>query len=115
MSSLIETVLFVFGLVALGYACGVFGYLRPEIGDAVSEFAVRLALPLLLFRTMAQANFHGAAPWALWASYFFAVADGTAGDAKLVTTCPLVPFQMRNTLSCPPATTTRPSDVVSLA
>jgi predicted permease len=85
MSSLIETVLFVFGLVALGYACGVSGYLRPEIGDAVSEFAVRLALPLLLFRTMAHANFHGAAPWALWASYFFAVAV-TWGIAHLIVT-----------------------------
>jgi predicted permease len=74
MSSLVETVLFVFGLVALGYACGVSGYLKPAIGDAVSEFAVRLALPLLLFRTMAQADFHGAAPWALWATYFFAAA-----------------------------------------
>jgi predicted permease len=74
MSSLVETVLFVFGLVALGYACGVSGYLKAEIGDAVSEFAVRLALPVLLFRTMAEADFHGAAPWALWTTYFFAVA-----------------------------------------
>jgi predicted permease len=74
MSSLVETVLFVFGLVALGYACGVSGYLKPAIGDAVSEFAVRLALPVLLFRTMAKADFHDAAPWALWAAYFFAVA-----------------------------------------
>jgi predicted permease len=74
MSSLVETVLFVFGLVALGYACAVSGYLKPAIGDAVSEFAVRLALPVLLFKTMAEADFHGAAPWALWATYFLAVA-----------------------------------------
>jgi len=74
MFSLVETVLFVFGLVALGYACGVSSYLKPAVGDAVSEFVVRLALPLLLFRTMGQADFHGTAPWALWATYFFAVA-----------------------------------------
>jgi predicted permease len=74
MSPLVETVLFVFGLVAVGYVCGMSGYLKPEIGDAVSEFAVRLALPVLLFRTMAGADFRGAAPWALWATYFFAAA-----------------------------------------
>ena len=74
MSSLVETVLFVFGLAALGYISGVSGYLKPAIGDAVAEFAVRVALPVLLFRTMALADFHGTAPWTLWAVYFFAAA-----------------------------------------
>jgi predicted permease len=74
MSSLVETVLFVFGLAALGYISGVSGYLKPAIGDAVSEFAVKVALPVLLFRTMAHADFHGAAPWTLWAVYFSAAA-----------------------------------------
>ncbi len=85
MSSLFETVLFVFGLVALGYLCGISGYLKPEVGDSVSEFAVRLALPLLLFRTMAQADFHGAAPWALWATYFCAAAITWAAGHLTVT------------------------------
>ncbi len=31
-------------------------------------------MPLLLFRTMVGADFHGAAPWALWAAYFAAAA-----------------------------------------
>jgi malonate transporter len=85
MSPLIETVLFVFGLVALGYIAGLTGYLRTETGDALSEFAIGVALPLLLFRTMVIADFHGAAPWALWATYFTAVIVAwTAGH--LVTT-----------------------------
>jgi len=70
MSTLTETILFVFGLVAAGYIAGLTGYLKTETGDAVAEFAVSVALPLLLFRTMIGADFHGAAPWALWASYF---------------------------------------------
>ena len=70
MSPLVETVLFVFGLVALGYLAGLTGYLKAETGDALSEFAVGVAMPLLLFRTMVGADFHGAAPWALWAAYF---------------------------------------------
>lgn len=72
MSSVAETVLFVFGLVAAGYLAGLSGYLRVEVGDAVAEFAVAVALPLLLFRTMMGADFHGAAPWAFWGAYFSA-------------------------------------------
>ena len=74
MSPLTETVLFVFALAALGYLAGLTGYLKAETGDALSQFAVGVALPLLLFRTMVEADFHGAAPWSLWATYFVAVA-----------------------------------------
>ena len=73
MSTLVETVLFVFSLVAMGYLCGLTGYLKPETGEGVAEFAVNVAMPLLLFRTMIGADFHGAAPWAFWAVYFLAV------------------------------------------
>ena len=52
MSPVVETILFVFGLVALGYLAGLSGYLKTEVGDALTEFAVGVALPLLLFRTM---------------------------------------------------------------
>jgi len=73
MSSITETVLFVFGLVAAGYVSGLTGYLKVEVGDAIAEFAVSIALPLLLFRTMIGADFQGAAPWAFWGTYFAAV------------------------------------------
>lgn len=80
MSVLTETILFVFGLVAFGYLSGAVGYLKVEVGDALTSFATGVALPLLLFRTMASADFHGAAPWTLWAAYFSAVAVAwTAG------------------------------------
>lgn len=85
MQSVAETVLFVFGLVAAGYLSGVSGYLRVEVGDAVAEFAVSIALPMLLFRTMVGADFHGAAPWAFWAAYFAAVLV-TWVTGQLVTT-----------------------------
>jgi predicted permease len=74
VSPVVETILFVFGLVALGYLAGLTGYLRTEVGDALTEFAVGVALPLLLFRTMVGADFHGSAPWALWTAYFSAAA-----------------------------------------
>ena len=85
MSSLVETLLFVFGLVAFGYLAGLSGYLKTETGDALSEFAVGVALPLLLFRTMTEADFHGSAPWALWGAYFSAIAVAWSAG-HLVTT-----------------------------
>ncbi|MDQ2635003.1 MAG: AEC family transporter [Pseudomonadota bacterium] len=74
MSPVVETILFVFGLVALGYLAGLTGYLKTEVADGLTEFAVGVALPLLLFRTMVGADFHGSAPWALWTAYFSAAA-----------------------------------------
>ncbi|MBN9233814.1 MULTISPECIES: AEC family transporter [Phyllobacteriaceae] len=85
MSPLTETVLFVFGLVALGYLAGVTGYLKAQSAEGVAEFAVGVAMPLLLFETMVKSDFHGAAPWSLWGAYFSAVAL-TWAAGHLVTT-----------------------------
>lgn len=74
MSPLFETTTFIFGLVALGYASGWAGLLREETGEALSDFAISVAVPLLLFRTMAGADFGGSVPLDLWLSYFTAVA-----------------------------------------
>ncbi|MBZ9677293.1 AEC family transporter [Mesorhizobium sp. ES1-1] len=74
MSPLTETVLFVFSVVALGYLAGWTGYLKPASGDGISDFAVSVAVPLLLFQTMVKSDFHGVAPWRLWIAYFAAVA-----------------------------------------
>jgi malonate transporter and related proteins len=74
MSPLTETVLFVFGLVAVGYLTGLTGYLKPASGEGIADFAVSVAMPLLLFQTMVKSDFHGVAPWSLWGAYFAAVA-----------------------------------------
>ncbi|TKT79120.1 AEC family transporter [Aquamicrobium sp. LC103] len=73
MSSLAETIAFVFGLIALGYLAGWTGLLRTQVGDAMTDFAVAIAVPVLLFRTLMNVDFHGAAPWELWFCYFSAV------------------------------------------
>ncbi|TPK77518.1 AEC family transporter [Mesorhizobium sp. B2-4-17] len=84
MSPLTETVLFVFSLVALGYLAGLTGYLRPASGEGISDFAVSVAMPLLLFQTMVKADFHGVAPWPLWGAYFTAAAiTWTAGHVVI--------------------------------
>jgi malonate transporter and related proteins len=78
MSPLTETIFFVFGLVALGYVSGWTGLLKTAIGDALTAFAVAIAVPMLLFRTLVEADFQGSAPLSLWACYFFAVAAAWA-------------------------------------
>lgn len=84
MSPILETILFIFGLIALGYVSGLTGYLRAEVGEGLSAFAVSVALPCLLFRTLIEADFAGA-PWGLWCAYFSAVIVAwTAGH--LITT-----------------------------
>lgn len=73
MLQLIETIGFVFGVVAIGYATGWAGLLRQNVGDALTDFAVVVALPALLFRTMIGLDFSRAAPWHLWFAYFCVV------------------------------------------
>ncbi len=73
MSPVIETIAYVFGLVALGYASGWTGLLRPQVGEALTDFAIVIAVPALLFRTVANADLAGAQPWALWIAYFSAI------------------------------------------
>lgn len=85
MSPAFETIAFVFGLVALGYGAGWSGLLRTEVGDALGTFAVVIAVPTLLFRTMIGVDFHGAAPWSLWMCYFSTVPAIWIAGHMLVT------------------------------
>ncbi|BCM20198.1 AEC family transporter [Mesorhizobium sp. J8] len=85
MTSLTETVLFVFSLVALGYLAGLTDYLKPASGEGISEFAVNVAMPLLLFQTMVKSDFHGVTPWSLWGAYFAAVAITWAAGHLVMT------------------------------
>jgi predicted permease len=48
--------------------------LNADIGDGLGEFVFKVAVPVLLFRTISQADFHGASPFRLWIAYFSGVA-----------------------------------------
>ena len=85
MTPLTETVLFVFSLVALGYLAGLTGYLKPVSGEGISEFAVNVAMPLLLFQTMVKSDFHSVTPWSLWGAYFAAAAITWAAGHLVMT------------------------------
>lgn len=74
LAALVLTIAYVFGLVALGLGAGTTRLLKPEVGDALTEFVNVVALPVLMFRTMTSANFGAAAPWLLWSAYFLSAA-----------------------------------------
>jgi malonate transporter len=70
---LIQTIIVVFGVFAIAYAAAHFKLLDERVGDGLSDFVFVIAAPLLLFRTMVTADFHGTAPWSLWTTYFIGV------------------------------------------
>ncbi|MDF1607660.1 AEC family transporter [Hoeflea sp. YIM 152468] len=68
-----ETILVVFTLIAIGYGAAALRVLKPETGEGLSDFVFTIAVPLLLFRTIATASFDQGLPWAVWVTYFTAV------------------------------------------
>ena len=69
-----ENVLPVFLMIFAGWLIVASGYLRSEAGDALSDFVFKVAVPVLLFKTIAEADFKGAFPLRLWIAYFSGVA-----------------------------------------
>lgn len=74
MSDVAYNVVPIFSLILLGWVLVRTGYLREELGEGLGEFVFRVAVPVLLFRTIAEADFAGEAPWRIWVAYFGGVA-----------------------------------------
>jgi len=70
MEQMVAVVLPVFGLIAIGYAVAGLRLLRQESGEALADFVFAVAIPLLIFRTLALADFSGASPWLMWIPFF---------------------------------------------
>ncbi|WP_099865081.1 AEC family transporter [Pararhizobium haloflavum] len=80
MPPFVETILFVFLLIVVGYGAAAAKILKPGTDEGLSDFVFTIAIPLLLFRTLINADFTGGPPWGLWIAYFTSVAvTWTAG------------------------------------
>lgn len=80
MSTVLANVLPVFILILIGWLAAKSGLLKAETGDALGEFVFKIAVPMLIFRTLATAHFEGVSPFRLWSAYFIGVAiTWTAG------------------------------------
>lgn len=74
MLSSLLIVLPVFGLIGLGYVARWMRLLRETTGEGLSDFVFVLAVPCLLFKTLATAAVPLDQPWGYWISYFTGLA-----------------------------------------
>lgn len=74
MPETLSVVISIFGVVGLGYFVVRAGYLTAPIGDALMDFVLKVAIPMLLFRALATAEFQGVSPWGIWTAYFLPLA-----------------------------------------
>jgi len=70
MLSIIVTVAPVFLLIATGYAAVRFGYLPGGVADALNGFAVKIAVPVLLFRALERLDMAAAFSLPLLVSFY---------------------------------------------
>ncbi|MBO0906029.1 AEC family transporter [Jiella sonneratiae] len=74
MQTVLAIIVPIFSLIALGYAAARVGLLSETVGDGLAHFVFVVAVPVLLFRTLATMSFGDASPALLWLCYFAAVA-----------------------------------------
>ena len=74
MSTVLLTVAPVFGLILIGYLAGRWGYVSEAAAKGVPEFIFRIAMPVLLFRTIGHATLPDVPVLALFGSFFGAAA-----------------------------------------
>lgn len=74
MLSSLLIVLPVFGLIAIGYLTRWTRVLRETTGEGLSDFVFVLAVPCLLFKTLATAAIPPDQPWGYWIAYFAGLA-----------------------------------------
>jgi len=74
MTTVLSNVVPVFLLILIGWTVARVGLLKQETGDALGEFVFKIAVPMLIFRTLADAHFGGESPLPLWTAYFIGVA-----------------------------------------
>jgi malonate transporter len=64
----------VFGLIVVGYGARVVGLVADRTADGLSDFVFSLAVPCLIFKTLARAEIPLVQPWGYWIAYFGGVA-----------------------------------------
>lgn len=73
MDSVFSTVIPVFSLIALGFIAGRLRWVSENVTKGLAEFIFTLAVPALLFRTMATADLPDVSPVLVWSTYFATV------------------------------------------
>ncbi|MGL5113687.1 MAG: AEC family transporter [Beijerinckiaceae bacterium] len=64
----------IFAIIAFGYLAAWIGLLGEKTADGLSDFVFVIAIPILLFRTLAAAPLPEAQPWFYWLAFFSSLA-----------------------------------------
>lgn len=70
MESVFDAILPIFGIVTIGYLAARFGFMEEAAIDGLSKFVFNFAVPLLLFRKIAQAGLPNDMPWELPIAFY---------------------------------------------
>ncbi|WP_208986363.1 AEC family transporter [Pseudovibrio sp. Ad13] len=82
--STLQVVFPIFATVGVGYGFGYAGLLSKQVGDNLSTFCITVLIPVLIFRTLATSDLAGLSPWALWGTYYTALATSAVLGAYMV-------------------------------
>ena len=74
MEPILTTVLPVFGMIVLGYGFAKARIFTAEAGRGITLFVFNVAIPALLFKTVATMGPQQSAPWELWLAFFGGLA-----------------------------------------
>lgn len=97
MIAILTIVAPVFGLIVVGYLAGRFRLLPEAAIQGISAYAFTLAIPALLCRTIATAEFGNLAAGGVWASFY------TAGFLTWFAASALTSFMLRRPAADAPA------------
>ncbi|WP_428644572.1 AEC family transporter [Roseibium sp.] len=84
LSQTFQIVAPVFLLIGIGYVLAKFRILKPAVSDALGQFVYVIAIPVLIFKSLINADFSGGVPLELWASYFLGVGFAWAVGALII-------------------------------
>jgi malonate transporter len=84
MDHLAAIVLPVFGLIGVGYCVAWSKLLGSDAAEALSAFVFVVAIPMLVFRILATADFAGISAWRLWLPFFAGFALSWAAGTFVI-------------------------------
>lgn len=70
IAEILRIVATVFGVIGVGWLSARIGLLKEGTSRGLSDFVFVVAIPILLFKTLAEADFTGLSPWRIWIAYF---------------------------------------------
>lgn len=83
-AQVLSIVLPVFLMVGVGFVAAKSGVLARSVGEALARYVFVIALPVMMFRTLAGGATHEASPWALWFAYFVAMGICWGGATIII-------------------------------